>query len=216
VSLGLLFKDEVNGFYRSKVMVALLIGMPLIAILMYLLSPDLEGMPLGAFTAVTISSMAGLLASTTLAVSITNERTQGVYDLFLVRPVKRSSLLLAKYLAVVGCVILAATFALLAASAYDWWAHGTMDLGGLGEPMLVVLTMACVSCAVAVLVGTLVRSVLLGVILTIYGGNQLSAVIVLTSLQSVLSTEASALIGLVVAVGVLASALVLFGRRVSS
>jgi ABC-type transport system involved in multi-copper enzyme maturation permease subunit len=216
VSLGLLLKDEVNGFYRSKVMLALLIGMPLIAVLMYFLSPDLGGMPLGSFTAVTISSMAGLLASTTLSVSIINERTQGAYDLFLVRPVKRSTLLLAKYIAVVACVALAAVVALIAANVYDWSAHGTMDLGGLGEPMLVVLTMACVSCAVAVLVGTLVRSVLVGVIFTIYGGNQLSAVIVLTSLQSVMSTEESALIGLAVAAVVLVSALVLFARKGSN
>ncbi|MBI0583967.1 MAG: ABC transporter permease [Methanomassiliicoccus sp.] len=216
MSLGLLFKDEVNGFYRSKVMIALLIGMPLLAALMYFLSPDLGGMPLGAFTALTISSMAGLLASTTLSVSIINERTQGVYDLFLVRPVKRSHLLLAKYLAVVACVVLAAVFALVVANIYDWSAHGVMDLGGLKESMLVVLTMACLSCAVAVLVGTLVRTVLVGVIITIYGGNQLSAAVVLTSLESVVSTEMSALIGLVVAVAVLGIALVLFGRKVSS
>lgn len=216
MSLGLLLKDEVSGFYRSKVMIALLIGMPVIAILMYLLSPDLGGMPLGAFTAVTISSMAGLLASTTLSVSIINDRTQGVYDLFLVRPVKRSHLLLARYIAVVACVILAAVLALVAANAYDWSARGVVDAGGLWEPMLVVLTMACVSCAVAVLVGTLVRSVLLGVILTIYGGNQLSAVIVLTSLESLVSTEAAALIGLALSAVVLLSALVIFGRKASS
>ncbi|OPY28776.1 MAG: ABC-2 family transporter protein [Methanomassiliicoccales archaeon PtaU1.Bin030] len=216
MSLALLFRDEVNGFYRSKVMIALLIGMPLIAVLMYLLSPDLGGMPLAAFTAVTISSMAGLLASTTLSVSVINERTQGVYDLFLVRPVKRSHLLLAKYLAVVACVVLAAVFAILVASAYDWSVQGTVELNELGQPMLVVMTMACVSCAVAVLVGTLVRSVLLGVILTIYGGNQLSAVIVLTSLENVVSTEASALIGLALAAVVLVSSGVLFSRKVSS
>jgi len=57
VSLALLFRDEMNGFYSSKAMIALLIGMPLIAAFMYLLSPDLGGMPLAAFTAVTISSM---------------------------------------------------------------------------------------------------------------------------------------------------------------
>lgn len=197
-------------------MLVLVIGMPLIAVLMYLLSPDLGGMPLGAFTAVTISSMAGLLASTTLAVSIINERTQGAYDLFLVRPVKRSHLLLAKYLAVVGCVVLAAVLAIVIANAYDWSVNGIVDIDGLGQPVLVVITMACVSCAVAVLVGTLVRTVLVGVILTIYGGNQLSAVIVLTSLENVLSTEASAAIGLALAAVVLVAALVLFKGKVSA
>jgi len=105
---------------------------------------------------------------------------------------------------------------LLVASAYDRSVQGSVELSGLGQPMLVVMTMACVSCVVAVLVGTLVRSVLLGVILTIYGGNQLSAVIVLTSLENVVSTEASALIGLALAAVVLVSSVVLFSRKVSS
>ncbi len=197
-------------------MLALLVGMPLIAVLMYFLSPDLGVMPLGAFTAVTISSMAGLLASTTLSVSIINERTQGAYDLFLVRPVRRSHLLIAKYLAVVGCVILAAAAAIVIANAYDWSVQGVIDLGGLRQPTLIVITMACVSCAVAVLVGTLVKSVLLGVILTIYGGNQLSAAIVLTSLENLMSIEASAVVGLSLATVVLVVALVLFKRKVSA
>ena len=58
--------------------------------------------------------------------------------------------------------------------------------------------------------------VLLGVILTIYGGNQLSAVIVLSSLENVVSMEMAAMIGLALATIVLASALVLFSRKVSS
>jgi len=215
VSLPLLLKDEMYGFFRSKVMAVLLIGMPVVAMLMYLLSPDLGGMPLGAFTALTISSMAGLLASTTLSVSLINERTQGVFDLYLVRPVKRSHLVLAKYLAVVICVIAAAVVALLLASTYDWAAHGAFDLNTLGEPMLIIITMTSLSCAVAVLVGTLVRNVLLGVILTLYGGNQLSAVVVLTSLESILSTETSTLIGLAIAALVLAGATHLFVKKVS-
>ena len=216
MSLNLLFRDEVNGFFRSNVMLVLLIGMPLLAIVMYILTPDLEGMPLGPFTAVLLSSLAGLLASTTLAVSVVNERTQGVYDLFLVRPVKRSHLLLAKYLAVVTCVVLAAILAILLANVYDWSAHGAFDLGGLVQPILTVVTMACVSCAVAVLVGTLVSSVLVGVIITIYAGNQLCAAIVLTSLFSAMSFELSALIGIAISAAVLGVALILFRRRVKS
>lgn len=216
MSLGLLLKDEISGFVRSKVMLLLLIGMPLVAVSMYFLSPDLGGMPLGGFAALIISSMAGLLASTTLAVSIINGRTQGVFDLYLVRPVRRSHLLLAKYIAVVVCVISAATVALMVANAYDWAAHGTFDLGSMVEPMLVIITMTTLSCAVAVLVGTLVSSVLLGVILTLYGGSQLSAVVVLTSLESIMTTEAATLVGLTAAVVVLGAASSLFVHKVSS
>ncbi len=60
------------------------------------------------------------------------------------------------------------------------------------------------------------RSVLVGVILTIYGGNQLSAVVVLPALQNMLSLETTVVIGLVVAAVVLGLAVVIFGRKLSS
>jgi len=205
-----------NGFYRSKVMLVLFIGMPLVALLLYFLNPDLEGMPLGAFTAVMISSMAGLLASTTLSVNIINERSTGVYDLFLVRPVKRSHLLVSKFVAVISCVTIAAALALLLANGYDWLVRGVVEMSSLGEPMMVTITMACVSCAVAVLVGILVNSVLVGVILTIYGGNQVSAVIALMSLQDIISIEAATTIGLITAGAVLCLAVVVYRRKLDS
>jgi ABC-2 type transport system permease protein len=211
-----LIKDEINGFYRSKVMAILFIGLPLLAVVMYFLSPDLEGMPLGAFTAMLSASIAGMLASTTLSVSIINERSQGAFDLFLVRPVKRSHLLLAKYLAVVACVVVAAMFALLLANGYDWYRSGTVDLAALTDPLLVTVTMACISSAAAVLFGTLSRSVLVGVILTIYGGNQLSAVVVLPALQDMVPLEATVVLGLVISAVVLATAVVIFKRKLSS
>ncbi|WP_019177420.1 ABC transporter permease [Methanomassiliicoccus luminyensis] len=216
MSLALLIKDELNGFYRSKVMAILFVGLPAIAVLMYILSPDLGGMPLGAFTALLVSSTAGLLASTTLAVSIINERSQGAFDLFLVRPVKRSHLLLAKYLAVLTCVVLAAALALVLANGYDWYVSGTVDLGALRGPMLVTLTMACLCSAAAVLFGSLVRSVLVGVILTLYGGNQLSAVVVLPALENMFSLEATAALGIGLSIVILGLATTIFNRRLSS
>ena len=46
MSLWLLFKDELNGFYRSKVMLALWAGLPAMAVLLYFLVDDIEGMPI--------------------------------------------------------------------------------------------------------------------------------------------------------------------------
>jgi len=197
-------------------MAVLFIGMPLLAVLLYFLAPDVGGMPLGAFTAVLISSMAGLLASTTLSVSVITERSQGAYDLFLVRPVRRYHLLLAKYVAVVTCVVLAATLALVAANGYDWFSSGTVDLGALGQPLLVTVTMVCITCAAAVLFGSLTRSVLVGVILTLYGGNQVAALVVMPSLLSMVSVEATVAIGLAISAAVLSSALAIFSRRLSN
>lgn len=205
-----------NGFYRSRVMAILFVGLPALAVLLYYLSPDLEGMPLGAFTAVLVSSVAALLASTMLAVSVINERSQGVYDLFLIRPVRRSHLLLAKYIAVVACVLMAAVLALLLANGYDWYTSGAVDLGALREPVMVTLTMTCISCGAAVLVGSLVRSVLVGVILTLYGGNQVSALVVLPSLQNMASVEVTFALGLVISAIVLTAAVVVFKRKLSN
>lgn len=216
MSLAILVKDELNGFYRSKVMAILFVGLPLMAVLLYVLSPDLGGMPLGAFTAVLVSSTAGLLASTTLAVSVINERSQGAFDLFLVRPVKRSHLLLAKYIAVLACVVLAAALALVLANGYDWYVSGAVELEALREPMLVTVAMACLSSAAAVLFGSLVKSVLVGVILTLYGGNQLSAIVVLPSLEGMLSPETTVAIGLAMSAVLLGLAIAIFSRRLSS
>jgi ABC-2 type transport system permease protein len=197
-------------------MAILFIGLPVLTVLLYFLSPDLGGMPLGAFTAMLAASVAGLLASTTLSVSIINERTQGVYDLFLVRPVKRSHLLLAKYIAVVACVVMAAALALVLANGYDWYNSGRVDLAALGEPLMVTVTMACISSAAAVLFGSLVKSVLVGVILTLYGGNQLSAVVVLPALQNMVSLEVTVALGLLIAAVVLGVAVAIFGRKLSA
>jgi ABC-2 type transport system permease protein len=197
-------------------MAILFVGLPLLAVLLYFLSPDLGGMPLGAFTAMMVSSVAGLLASTTLAVSIINERSQGAFDLFLVRPVRRSHLLLAKYIAVLVCVIAAAAVAMVLANGYDWISTGAVDLDALFEPLMVTVAMASISCAAAVLFGSMVRSVLVGVILTIYGGNQLSAVAVLPALQEIVPLEVTVIIGLAVSAVVLCAAVVIFGRKLGS
>jgi ABC-2 type transport system permease protein len=197
-------------------MAILFVGLPLLSVLLYFLSPDLGGMPLGAFTAMLAASVAGLLASTTLSVSIINERSQGAFDLFLVRPVKRSHLLLAKYVAVVSCVVAAAALALVLANAIDWIGGSAMDLGAMAEPMMVTVTMACISSAAAVLFGSIAKSVLVGVILTIYGGNQLSAVVVLPALQGMLPLEVTVAVGLVIAAVILTVAVVVFGRKLSS
>jgi ABC-2 type transport system permease protein len=102
------------------------------------------------------------------------------------------------------------------ANGYDWYRSGTVDTATLWEPLAVTVTMACISSAAAVLFGTLARSVLVGVILTIYGGNQLSAVLVLPALQNMMPLEATVVLGLVISAVVLVIAVTLFKRKLSS
>ena len=89
MSLKILFKDELRGFYKSKVMIFLWVGLPILAILIYFWSPDTgQEIPFAAFSALLLSSIGGTLASVMLAVSIINEKEKNVYDLFLIRPIK--------------------------------------------------------------------------------------------------------------------------------
>jgi hypothetical protein len=67
-----------------------------------------------------------------------------------------------------------------------------------------------------VLFGSLVRSVLVGVILTLYGGNQLSAVVVLPALENMFSLEATAALGIGLSIVILGLATTIFNRRLSS
>ncbi|MHA1253655.1 MAG: hypothetical protein ACTSRP_27055 [Candidatus Helarchaeota archaeon] len=74
MSLLLLFIDEIKGFYKSKVMVVLWIGVPLLSILFHYLQPDTEGIPLASLVALLVSSIGGILGSVMLSTSIVNEK----------------------------------------------------------------------------------------------------------------------------------------------
>lgn len=182
MSLSLLFRDELNGFYRSRVMLFLWVGMPALSVLLYLLSPNTGTIPVAVFTALLVGSIGGTLASAMLAVSIISERERHVYDLFVIRPVKRRDILLSKFLAVYGCIVVAGLLALALGVLADYLVTGLsrgIDFGGLDASMIILLSMLAVSCSAGILIGIVSPSVLVGVILVLYGGNQLSAVVLL-------------------------------------
>ncbi|HQQ24902.1 MAG TPA: ABC transporter permease [Methanomassiliicoccales archaeon] len=119
MSLALLLKDELNGFYRSKVMLALWVGLPAMAVLLYFLVDNIEGMSITFFTGIMVSSIGGLLTSVLIVVNILNEKEKKVYDLFLIRPIRRENLLLAKFGAVFLCVMVASFIAITLAAVLD-------------------------------------------------------------------------------------------------
>ena len=214
MSLPLLFEDELRGFYRSKVMTVLWIGLPALAGFLYYLSPDTAGIPFAAFAGLIVSSIGGVLASVMLTTSILNERSRHVYDLFVVRPVRRRDILLAKFLAVYGCVVLAGALALALGIGIDYGLRGTPPAVGPTLSFLgIMLGMLAVSCSAGVLIGVAAPSVLVGVILVVYGGNQLSAVVILPVLT--LSSEPwfPLLPGAGISAALLALAVVLFDRK---
>ena len=219
MKLPLLFVDELLGFYKSKVMIFLWIGLPVIAILLRFVQVSTSGqdIPFTVVSALVVSSLAGTLASVMLAVSLINEKNRHVYELFLIRPLKRRDILLAKFLSVYVCVAIASLLSVLVGLVTDYLTTGALAsavLGNLGQSLAISLSMVAVACAAGVLIGVASPSVLVGAILVIYGGNQISVIPLIPTLLGI-ADAALFTVGLAAAVtvGLLAAATALFDRK---
>ena len=187
---GLLFVDELRGFYKSKVMVFLWTGLPIIALLFRFISAGSSGQNISftLISALIVSSIGGTLASVMLAVFIINEKNRHVYDLFLIRPLKRRDIILAKFFSVYTCVAIASFIAVLAGMITDYITTGSLStavLSNAGQSLVTSLSMIAVSCAAGVLIGVASPSVLVGAILVIYGGNQISIIPLIPTLLNI-------------------------------
>ncbi len=217
MSLSLLFKDELQGFYKSKVMLALWAGLPLLAVILRITSPDIGEIPFTTFSAILVSSIGGTLAAVMLAVSIINEKDRKVYDLFLIRPINRRDLLLSKFLAVYLCISIASIIALILGVFVDVAMMGTLPEAVIGNSLKSIVTglsMMAVSSSAGVLIGVISPSVLIGAVLVIYGGNQIS---ILPGLPSILELDHqlvfTVLFGLLFTVALMTFSFFLFDRK---
>jgi ABC-2 type transport system permease protein len=217
MNFSLLFFDELRGFYKSKVMIFLWVGLPVVAVLVGFLPSDAPEVPLTAISAVVVSSLAGTLASVMLAVSIINERSRNVYQLFLIRPIKRRDILFAKLSAIYVCVVIASVIAVMVGIAGDYLKTGIVPetiLISTVESLVISFSMLAVSSTVGVLIGVAAPSVLVGSILVIYGGNQISIITVIPTLLNVgNSILITAGLAITIAIALLAVALKLFDRK---
>jgi ABC-2 type transport system permease protein len=196
-------------------MLFLWVGMPVLALVVHLYAQGLKEMPVSALTALLVSSLSGTLASAMLVVSILSERERHVFDLFVVRPVRRRDILLSKFSAVYVCVVAAAMIAMGVGAVIDHFdASVPMDLvlEGVADSLVVSFAMLAVTAAAGVLIGIAAPSMLVGVILVIYGGNQISAVVGLAGFY--LGNDALTIgLGVVVAVVLLAISVRVFDRK---
>jgi ABC-2 type transport system permease protein len=219
MQLSLLFTDELRGFYKSKVMIFLWVGLPIIALLFRFLSAGSTGqeIPFTLISSIVVSSIGGTLAAVMLAVFIINEKNRHVYDLFLIRPIKRRDIVLSKFFSVYVCVAIASAIAVLAGIVADLIGTGSLPTTVLldaGQSLATTLSMIAVSCGAGVLIGVASPSVLVGAILVIYGGNQISVIPLVPALLN-LSDAAVFTVALAIAVaaGLLAGAVALFNRK---
>ena len=218
MSFSLLFKDELKGFYKSKVMIFLWAGLPLLTVLLHILTPDTgEDIPFTILSALLVSSIGGTLASAMLAVSIIHDKTVHAYDLFLIRPIKRWNLIISKFLAVYVCITIASILALILGIIIDYFVSGVTSeviLHGALESIVVSLSMMAIASAAGIVIGVISPSVLLGVILVIYGGNQISIIPIIPSIANMPNSVVFTIILGATITGVLLSiAIILFNKK---
>jgi ABC-2 type transport system permease protein len=219
MQLGLLFVDELRGFYKSKVMIFLWIGLPVIALLFRYISSISSGqsLPFTLISALVVSSIGGTLASVMLTVFLINEKNRHVYDLFLIRPLKRRDIILSKFFSVYVCVAIASLIAVLAGITVDFASTGALSttiLTDAGQSLATSLSMIAVACSAGVIIGVASPSVLVGAILVIYGGNQISVIPLVPTLLNIQNAAifTIALAG-AVAAALLGGAILLFEKK---
>ena len=218
MSLKILFADELKGFYKSKVMIVLWVGLPLLSLLFHYIVPNTEGIPISSIVAIILSSIGGTLGSAMLSTSIASEKIRHVYDLFLIRPVKRTSILLAKFFSVYLCLIIATGISLTLGLILDQIFIGNLPeyvLNQTIESLSISMAAMAISCSIGIFFGTIVSSVPVATILSVYIGNQISAISILPTvfLDFIDPIIFSLLVGSIAAVIMLTVSSILFSRK---
>ncbi|MBN2151790.1 MAG: ABC-2 transporter permease [Candidatus Lokiarchaeota archaeon] len=229
MSLKLLLLDELQGFVKSKITIILLIGLPALTIVMNFLTDTSFSGILTYFTTVLATSIAGALGSVMLSTSITSEMNKHVYDLFLIRPVKRRNIIIAKYVAVYLCLIAAIYIAICTSLIIDTIRHTTIDeyiIEEMTKSMITAFFALGITCSFGTLFGIAMRSVAASALLSLYVGNQASAILtlVIPLISQIMELEfgitfpvdpfvISMVIGAAVAVAMFVVALLVFERK---
>jgi len=218
MSLKILFLDELKGFYKSKVMIVLWVGLPLLSLLFHYITPNIEGVPFSSIVAIILSSIGGTLAAAMLSTSIASEKIRHVYDLFLIRPVKRTNILLAKFFSVYLCLIIATSISLTLGLILDQIFIGNLPeyvLNQIIESLIISMAAMAISCSIGIFFGVVVSSVCVATILSVYIGNQISAISILPTLflDFINPIIFSLLVGCIAAVIMLTVSSILFSRK---
>jgi ABC-2 type transport system permease protein len=217
-SFLILFWDEFRGFIKSKVMIALWVGLPVLALILHFIQPDTEGVPITIFTGLMISSLGGLLAAVMLSATMVNEMNAQVYDLYLIRPVKRWHILVTKYLAVFLSLGIASLLSLAVGLLVDYFTVGIPTapmIGDVFESFAVSMASMSIACVAGILIGILVKSVALAAILSIYLGQQLSVAAILPGIffEQINGLYFSLGIGIALTVIILVVEIIVFNKK---
>ena len=196
---------------------------------MSILTGQLEDFPATYLTAVLATSIAGALGSIMLSTSITSEMNKNVYDLFLIRPVKRHNIIIAKFFAVYLCTIAAVWLSIITGMIIDAFREVTIPqffLDQLVDSVLTVFFALAITCSFGTLFGILMKSVAGSAILSLYVGNQASSILtlVIPLISQLMEFEIgfslpfdpfilSMVIGTVTSIGILLLAILAFNKK---
>jgi ABC-2 type transport system permease protein len=218
MSLRLLFIDELKGYAKSKVMVVLWFGLPVLSFLMQFIDPpQMEGFPVSLLVSLVVSSIGGTLSAIMLSTSIVNEKNRHVYELFLIRPVRRSSLLLAKFLAVYLCLVIAISISLGLGLLIDGFTGNLTQIEWnlTIEYLIIGMSSMAITCSIGIFFGVIVSSVPVAAILSVYLGSQLPLLIILPTIYiEILNPQLLALtLGITLTTAVMSLNLYLFSKK---
>jgi ABC-2 type transport system permease protein len=179
----LLIKDELWGFAKSKVMLVLWVVLPALGVLGYFILPSQLKSGMGrmlsasSFMALIESSIAGTVAALMVAVDIVSEKNRKVYDLYVIRPIPRRAIILAKFVAVFTCVAIACLVSMCAGIAVDLIrGQEITDLYEIAKAFTSLVGVIALSAAVGVFFGVVSKTILVAVILVLYVGQNLAIV----------------------------------------
>lgn len=217
MSLRLLFLDELMGYAKSKVMIVLWFGLPLLSFIIHFIQPDTEGLPISFLVSLVVSSIGGTLSSVMLSTSIVSEKNHHVYELFLIRPVKRSSLLLAKFFSVFLCLIVAVIISLIVGMIIDIFTVGLTEyfLKDTFESLIVSISGMAITCSIGIFLGVIVSSIPVAAILSVYLGGQLASIIMLPTIyiESLDPVILALILGVSLTTIIMGLNIFLFGRQ---
>jgi ABC-type transport system involved in multi-copper enzyme maturation permease subunit len=200
-----LIKDELYGFAKSKVMIVLWVILPILAIGGYFLFTYLASlqepepgevqertMSVSLFLSFLLSTIAGSVAALLVAVDIVTERQRKVFELYVIRPVRREAIIWSKFVAVFVTVWLACAFSICFGLVVDvirgndiTWAMAR-ELGkALGQCAGVV----ALSAAGGAAVGVVSRTVLVAVCIVWFGSQNLTYIPMLPSMFGLLPNQ---------------------------
>jgi hypothetical protein len=178
----LIVRDELVGFAKSKVMLVLWVVLPALGVLGYFVLPSQLKSGMGrmlsasAFMALIESSIAGTVAALMVAVDIVSEKNRKVYDLYVIRPIPRRAIILAKFIAVFACVTIACLVSMGAGIAVDAIRGQPVYLAETVKPFTSLVCVIALSASVGVFFGVTSKTILVAVILILYVGQNLAIV----------------------------------------